>query len=216
MNPTLQTQESLIERLSTQSLDCDWERFYRQYWAVILNFAQRQGLDQATASDVLQETMILLMRKLPDFKYERARGRFRNWLLTLVAGKVRDARKREAARRTLSISECGPGDGQSLEMTLAAPDRDAAAELDRVWMQVVAEEALRRIQCEPNIKPETLAVFTAYAVEGRPAEEVAARFGIKENAVYQIRSRITERLRQEVAAIEFGKESSSRAGGSAR
>jgi len=202
MNATLQTQETLIERLATQSLDRDWERFYRQYWAVILSFAQRQGLDQAAAGDVLQETMLLLMRKLPDFKYEPARGRFRNWLLTLVAGKVRDARKRAAAQPTLSLHEPGPNGSGALETTLAAPECGAAEDLDRAWQQAVAEEALRRIRCEPHIKPETLAVFQAYAVEGATAGEVATRFGIKENAVYQIRSRIVERLREQVAAIQ--------------
>jgi RNA polymerase sigma factor (sigma-70 family) len=210
MNATLLTEPTLIARLTTQSLDRDWERFYRQYSAVILSFAQRQGLDQAAASDVLQETMLLLLRKFPHFKYQPDRGRFLNWLLTLVSGKVRDARKREAAQRTLSLSEGGTDDRPSLEATLASPQGDAVAALDLAWRQAVADEAMRRVQAEPHLKPETLQIFHAYAIEGRPAGEVARRFQIKENAVYQIRARIVGRLREEVAAIEAGEGMSDR------
>jgi DNA-directed RNA polymerase specialized sigma24 family protein len=41
----------------------DWELFYNQYRDVIFCFSRRQGLDESAACDVLQETMVLLMRK---------------------------------------------------------------------------------------------------------------------------------------------------------
>ena len=89
-----ETRKSLLARLKTASNNNDWEALYEQYSAIILSFCLKQGLDEFGARDVLQETMILLMRKLPGFEYDPQKGRFRNWLLALVAGKVRDAHRR--------------------------------------------------------------------------------------------------------------------------
>jgi len=202
MNEDLQTRRSLLARLGSGWQNADWEQFYNQYWAVILFFAQKQGLDEASARDVLQETMILLMRKLPGFVYDPERGRFRNWLLTLVAGKARDAMRRAARSRTISIHEPSSEDRPALEDTLTSDSARASEALEQSWMQSLAEEALRRMQSDPDTKPETLAIFRSYAIDGKPVTEVAAEFGIRENAVYQIKNRLIKRLRGVVAELQ--------------
>ena len=62
MNEDLQTRQSLIARLGSTSQNADWEQFYNQYWAVILCFAQKQGLDERCAPAMWcgAETMIFL------------------------------------------------------------------------------------------------------------------------------------------------------------
>jgi len=45
-------------------------------------------------------------------------------------------------------------------------------------------------------------VFTRVAVNGEKPEDVAAAFGIERNAVDQIKSRLTARLKELVAALE--------------
>ena len=202
MNEDLQTRRSLLARLGSESQNADWEQFYNQYWAVILFFAQKQGLDEASARDVLQETMILLMRKLPGFVYDPERGRFRNWLLTLVAGKARDAMRRAARSRTISIHEPSSEDRPALEETLISDSATASEALEQSWMQSLAEEALRRMQSDPGTKPETLAIFRSYAIDGKPVTEIAAEFGVRENAVYQIKNRLIKRLRGVVAELQ--------------
>jgi len=202
MNEDLETRRSLLDRLGSKSQNADWEQFYNQYWAVILTFAQKQGLDEASARDVLQETMILLMRKLPGFIYDPERGRFRNWLLTLVAGKARDAMRRAARSRTISIHEASSEDQPALEETLTSDSTSASDALEQSWMQSLAEEALRRMQSDPGTKPETLAIFRSYAIDGKPVAEVAAEFGVRENAVYQIKNRLIKRLRDIVAELQ--------------
>jgi hypothetical protein len=44
-------------------------------------------------------------------------------------------------------------------------------------------------------------VFAAYALEQRPIADVAAEFGLKENAIYQIKNRLVRRVRVEVARL---------------
>jgi RNA polymerase sigma-70 factor (ECF subfamily) len=202
MSNALQTRESLLARLRTGSADADWEAFYKQYGAVILSFCTKRGLDEFGARDVLQETMILLMRKLPDFDYSPQKGRFRNWLLALVAGKVRDAHRRARRRRTVSFDGNQDDDSLSLAERLVADSLQGSEALERIWMEGLLEEALRRIRNDPKTKPETFAVFQAYVVAGKPVVEVARKFGLQQNAVYQIKNRLVKRLREEISRLD--------------
>jgi DNA-directed RNA polymerase specialized sigma24 family protein len=99
----LATEPSLLSRLGSEPGAGDWETFYERYGPVILSFPQQRGLDSHSARDVLQETMIVLVRRLPPFQYDEARGRFRNRLLTIVAHKVREARRRSRVGRETSL-----------------------------------------------------------------------------------------------------------------
>jgi RNA polymerase sigma-70 factor (ECF subfamily) len=197
----LGTQKSLLDRLAIAPREADWERFYEKYAAVILSFAQKQGLDEHGARDALQETMIVLVRKLPTFTYDPAQGRFRNWLLTIVANKVREARRRAHAERLVSL-EAAPEDGEPLHQRLPSEAAQADETVEAAWRQSLLEEALRRVLEDPHTKAETVAVFRACALEGRPVADVAAAFGLKENAVYQIKNRLMNRLREMLAGLE--------------
>lgn len=192
----LQTRPSLLRRLSAGGKNEDWEVFYDQYRRVILSFCRGQGLDENDAKDVLQETALLLMRKIPSFRYDPVKGKFRNWLLKLVAGKVGDARKRaRRAGRTEGIDEHEP--------FLADPaGEEPSAGADRVWRLALMEEAFRRMEKDPKTSPDTLRVFEEHVLHGASVAEVADRFDIEQNAVYQIKSRILKRLCAMVTDLE--------------
>lgn len=199
------TQRSLLARLKTEPSEADWERFYNKYSAVIVSFARRQGLDDDSALDVLQETMMVMMRKLPAFEYDPERGRFRNWLLTVVVNKARNAVRRAHADRMLSLDADTHGeDASPLLDKLASDGATADAQLDAGWRQSLLEEALHRLLTDSRTQADTIAVFRAVALEGQPAAEVAAEHDMKENAVYQIKNRLLTRLQAMVAEMEKG------------
>ncbi len=200
----LATRLSLLQRLKQTSADSDWRDFYAKYHAVILSFARKQGADDHTAEDVLQETMMVMMRKLPAFDYDAQRGRFRNWLLTIVTNKVREAKRRSHVDRMLSMDALSGDEGDAWEKKFAAENPDAGANVEDAWRQSLIEEALQRVLNDPRTRPETVAIFRACALENRPVAEVAAQFGLKENAVYQIKNRMMTRLTEIVTAMENG------------
>ena len=61
------------------------------------------------------------------------------------------------------------------------------------------EEALRRMK--PEVRPEHYAAFVASAVEGQDTETVTNLYGISRDNLYQIRARLTEKLRETVAKV---------------
>lgn len=193
----LNTRTTLLIRLKSEDREADWEDFYDLYGQVILRYAQKLGLDEDDAFDVLQETMTILMRKLKTFTYDPHQGKFRNYLLTIVHRCALGSMRRTSRREEVSADALG-GDGSSLLESLAAPDLTGADEQNHTWQQSVLEHGLDILQRDTSIKPTTLQVFIANSVHNRPASEVAKRFGIKENAVYQIKNRMLERLRKEI------------------
>lgn len=199
----INTQRSLLARLKTEPGEADWERFYAKYSAVVLSFARRQGLDDHSALDVLQETMMVMLRKLPSFDYDPARGRFRNWLFTIVANKARNALRRTRADRMLSLDAAADDENPLLEK-IASEEATADENLEGNWRQCLLEDALHRLLDDPRTQPESVAVFRAVAMEGQPVAEVAVRHGMKENAVYQIKNRLTTRLQAMMAELEQG------------
>lgn len=198
----LATRLSLLERLKRSSANPDWQAFYDKYCAVIVSFARKQGLDDHSADDVLQETVMVVMRKLPAFEYVPQQSCFRSWLLTIVAYKVRESRRRSHMDRLISMdAESGEG-GEPLHERFASEEPDASENVEQAWRTSLIEEALQQVLGDPRTKPETIEVFRACALEGRPVAEVAARFGIKDNAVYQIKNRMMARLNEIIASME--------------
>ncbi len=199
MAEDLKTSETQLRMLQEKGSDQDWEAFYRKYAGVVLSFCGKRGLDEFLAKDVLQETMLLLMRKLPDFTYEAKRGKFRNWLLTLVVGKIRDAHRRQRRLAELPLSEHACLLEAESEWE---PGERAAEAIEAAWRQTLVEEALKRLRQNPRIKPKTMAVFEACVIESLPISAAAESFLMPENNIYQIKNRLLRLLRLEVAHLE--------------
>lgn len=198
----METHRSLIDRLRDPDDHPTWMEFYKVYWEVVVRYGRKLGLSEADAHDVLQETMVALVRILPGFRYDPALGRFRNFLLTIVHRKALAALRRAARRPSISLDAEGQDGGTPLVDRLPAPPAAEPGAADRErWRQAIVEKALGELRSNPDIGERTLAVFEAYGIRSRPCAEVAATFGIKENAVYQIRNRLLRQLQVAVRRL---------------
>lgn len=192
------TRESLLDSLKVENAHEAWREFYHLYWAALLRYARKLGLGEHQAEEVLQETMVALMRLLPHFAYDRGKGKFRNFLLTIVHRKSlamlrRNSRNSEVVWKELRDGLADPyGNG-------ATADAEALA----LWQEALWEEAIRRVRDDGRLANRTYPVFEAYVLQRRPATEVAQTFGLKENAVYQIRNRILRRVHAEVERLKI-------------
>ena len=195
----IDTNETLLERVKTPVAHDAWREFYKEYWAVILAYARKLGLNRHQADEVLQETMVALMRILPDFRYDRQKGKFRNFLLTIVHRKSLAALRRAKGVPDVSLDSEDPWGREALHDILpAAASRADETEAEHRWREAVMEDAMARLAANPALGDGTYEAFRAYVIEGRPAPEVAAAHGLRENALYQIKSRLLRRLRADV------------------
>jgi len=85
------------------------------------------------------------------------------------------------------------------EEAKAAEPVDGNGFAEREWQSAAMEEALRRMKGDVN--PGHYAAFVASAIEGQDTEVVTKLYGISSDNLYQIRTRLTARLREVVAQV---------------
>lgn len=72
---------------------------------------------------------------------------------------------------------------------------------ESAWQQTKMEIALQQLLADPSIRGRTREVFVRVAINGEAPEAVAEAFGMKRNAVDQIKARMVARLRRLVEAL---------------
>ena len=173
-----------------------WAEFVRIYEEPMRAFLAAR-FPTVEADDVLQETMIALMRIMPGYHYTPDRnGHFRNYLVGIVRHKALDALRREAARNALKTELAT----QERNRPLAPPAADTSSE-EGDWRHSAMEAALDQVLADDSISARTREVFRHVALMHEPPEAVAQMFGIERNNVDQIKSRLIARLARLVKAM---------------
>ena len=183
------TRSSVIRAVADTENEAAWQRLFDLYAGFVFSIARSKGLKEEDADDVVQIVFADLARNLPTFQYDRAKGKFRSYLTGLVHWRVKD--KLKAGMRDSELKAA------FWEEAKAATDDDGFSE--REWQQAALEEALRRIK--PDVRPEHYAAFVASTVEGQDTDTVMKLYGLSRDNLYQIRTRLTEKLREVVASV---------------
>jgi len=178
------THATLLARVSAGTDPAAWQEFCDRYAALIRGFAQRRGLQAADCDEVAQEALLALAKAMPNFQYDRSRGKFRSYLKTIVLHEI--YRKSRQKHGEVSLGEV---DGAAAQ-AVADPEIEQVWEAE--WRQYHIRQAMSVIEMEFNEKDR--AAFEAYAVAGREAAEVAAELAMSVDQVYQAKSRIMKRL----------------------
>ncbi len=185
------TRSSVLKAVADTENTAAWQRLFDLYAGFVFSIARSKGLNDSDADDIVQTVFADLARNLPTFEYDRAKGRFRSYLSGLVHWRVNDrlrSGKRDAELKSAFWDEA--------KSAASAEDEDFE---EREWQQAALEEALRRIK--PEVRPEHYAAFVASAIEGQDTDVVTKLYGISRDSLYQIRRRLTVKLREKLAEV---------------
>ena len=185
------TRSSVLRAVANTENEAAWQRLFDLYAGFVFSIARSKGLNDADADDIVQVVFTDLARNLPTFQYDRTKGRFRSYLAGLVHWRVTDRLK--AGKRDADLKAAFWEDAKA---RATSADDDFS---EREWQAAALEEALRRIK--PEVRPEHYAAFVASTVEGQDTETVMKLYGLTRDNLYQIRKRLTEKLRETVAAV---------------
>jgi RNA polymerase sigma-70 factor (ECF subfamily) len=182
------TQATLLRRLQDGADPLAWDQFFQRYWPATYALARHRGCSDHTAEEIVQEVMLKVFEQRDVFRYDPQRGRFRDWLATLVRNKVAEHRRRPSQRIR------GRGGDSNAGLT----ERGVDTEPDERWEAVFEQSLLLALLdvVRRETKPEVYLAFELSALRGLPAATVAQTTGLSRHAIYRARKKVLNRLRQ--------------------
>jgi RNA polymerase sigma-70 factor (ECF subfamily) len=169
-----------------------WETFANAYAPLVYGFCRRRGLQEADADDVTQEVFARLSRTIRGFQYEPARGRFRDWLGTVVHNEI--CRFMTRGRRHTGRG----GAEEDAELEQPAPNA-VGPEWEEHFHAHILATALDQIRSQ--FEPATWQAFELAWLRDRSSSDVAAELRINVAAVYVAKSRVLKRLREKILEL---------------
>ena len=183
------TRRTLLSKLRKGS-EISWSEFYRTYAPLIALCGSDYGLSPSDIDELIQMT-VLAFFKDDKFLYCPTKGRFRDYLRTIIRHKAIDLKRKNAKRLTETTL-----DG------LDIPDSENLLEQhwDDEWRKHLLREALSELKT--TIEPKTYQAFELYALKEWSPNKVAKFLGISVNSVYTNKNRALIKLREIVKNME--------------
>ena len=193
---------TLLYRLRDGRDGLAWDEFFQRYWLLIYSYASRRGCSSHTAEEIVQDVMLKLFERKDVFRYDPERGRFRDWLATVVRNKVAELRRRPTARDRArggnGSDNLGASNSPELADGAVTPDEmwDNAFEQSLLWALL---EVVRR-----EMDPRSYLAFEMTVLNELPANKVAAHLGMSRSTVFRTRKKVLSRLEQLGASYRSG------------
>ena len=190
------TRQTLLKRLHDKYDNDSWKEFvdtYRNYIYVVI---RRMGIDEADAEDIVQQVLMKLWEKLPEFCYDDKK-RFRSFVAAITRNKVNDfirSRKAESARLDKKLQESIEAGLNNINL----PQVEVIAQ--REWELFITNMAMKNIRS--SFKGNAVEVFEKM-LAGMPVDEIAARLDIKINTVHQLNKRVRDRMIEEIQRLKL-------------
>jgi RNA polymerase sigma factor (sigma-70 family) len=201
-SPSLATRRSLLSRLKQSNAQESWREFFDTYWRLIYSTALNAGLTDSEGQEVVQETVLTVLKKIKAFRYDPAVGSFKGWLLTIVRWRIADQyRKRQ---QQIALRGAGNVPANSRTATLERLPDPSTIPLDALWeeewQRTMFAAALLRVKRQANARHYQM--FDLHAVKQWPVQKVAQTLGVSSGQVRLAKHRITILMRREIARLE--------------
>ena len=200
---SLRTRWSLLSRIKDWGDRESWREFFDTCQELIFNVARKAGLTETEAEEVVQETIITVAKKMPEFKTDPKAGSFKAWLLHTTRWEIGD----QFRKRKPDQQRPGRDRGDETERGTATIERipDPAAlapeeTWEAAWQQNLFQLALKRVQ--ETTRARHFQIFRLHVVHDTPAQKVARQLGVNVAQVYLVKHRLSGLLKKEVNKLQ--------------
>jgi len=197
---SLPTRRSLLSRLKNWDDHESWKVFFDTYWRLLYSSALRAGLTDAEAQDVVQETVIAVMNKLPEFKYD-ANGSFKGWLLRQTSWRIGDQfrKRRQDATRRRRDSDTATHT-EELERLPDPVSEQIEEAWNAEWRANLLEVAVERVK--RKVDPKHFQAFDLCVTQKWAVARVAQTLNLTPARIYLIKHRINRLLKKEIIHLQ--------------
>ena len=186
------TSTTLLRDL-TDSQHVRWGEFERRYRPMMESYLRSRYPD-LEAEDIISETLTALVGVLKDYRYSPDEtGSFHNYLTGILKHKAL-YRRRVAARHAKDVV--------AFRDSAERVDDSRVMDEEQKWKETVFAIAVRQLMADETIQDRTKQVFLRLAINHESPDAVADSFGLKRNAVDQMKSRMMTKLREIVESLK--------------
>ena len=195
------TRQSLLSRLKDWNDQESWKVFFDTYWRLIYNAAVKAGLTDAEAQDVVQETVISVLKTMPKFEYDAERGSFKTWLLHLTGWRITDQfRKRQRGIEQQKPAVRTPTRTATVERVADPVGLKLEATWNEEWERNLMEAAVERVK--RKVDPKQYQAFDLCVVKAWSPARVARALKVNRGWVYLVKHRINNMIKKEIAHLQ--------------
>jgi len=191
------TDEALMQRFRSGEAAA-FRVLVRRHQDRVYNFVLRQVRHPETASELVQETFLRIVKNADTF---RAEARFVTWIFTIARNLCVDAQRRQKHRHTVALDaplRAGESDGATLLDMVKDDQPGADSRVQDMRFSAALRGALEALP------PEQREVFLMRELEGLKFREIADVVGVPENTVKSRMRYALEALRNHLSAFGEG------------
>jgi RNA polymerase sigma-70 factor (ECF subfamily) len=197
---TLATSVTLLSALRDMRDHSSWQHFHTLYRPMLVAVAVRSGLSEQDANDVVQDAIVEVAKEMPTFQYDRTRGRFKGWLLTIVRRRIANFWRSKYYQHN---GEQVPRE-QLVEPESLENGAELGSDFERVWDEEWLRHTLRVAEdhVKHEVEPMQFQAFQLHVVKGIAAGETARRLGIKLMEVYWAKYRVRRLMKKAISEAD--------------
>ena len=188
------TRQTLLDKVRLGQ-NPGWDDFERLYKPLIYLRGKDRGLANHELDDLAQQVFLNLYQKDSVEKYKAERGRFRDYLRTIIDRRAYDLlRKRKAKTdnlEDLSTQEIEPDLSQQTDMEL---------HWEQEWQYHLYQQALEIIR--PEVSKKTLDAFLLCIENQLTIEQISTQLNISTDSVYVAKHRVLKRISPVIRQLE--------------
>jgi RNA polymerase sigma-70 factor (ECF subfamily) len=172
-----------------------WERVTTLYAPLVYFWCRRTGLQASDAEDIVQEVLCTVAARVAEFERNRTEGSFRRWLRTITRNKIGDFIRNDRRRRQFVLDMSAFEEPSASSHADAGTTEKHAKEETRLLINQVM------LFLQARFGEPTWLAFLRQVKDDVPARMVAEELGLSIESVYQAKSRVLRKLRDELREL---------------
>ena len=163
-----------------------WEQFYKFYAPLIRLHGRDCGIKDQYLEDLIQNVMITLSVQMPGFVYDPSRGRFRDYLRTIIRARANDMLRKIYRQERIPYE----------------PEDEAVFDdqFEEEWRSHIRSRSLEELKHQ--VSAHHYQIFYLLDVQHRKVKELAELYKVPPVSIYTIRTRVENKLRKIVRELD--------------